>query len=145
MFSRMRMSGKLAKEDQLHPMVVYMQSILSSYLHYFKFESEIPTNLNEREAFVDCTWSFIRGAFTMTSIPIRILEVTIDGNKDLLRDGLPGPVSREDTDVYGSANASYVFCMSHVISLQEPTEFRRMDLYQKVQPQPEHQQGVEGW
>ncbi|KAF9332586.1 hypothetical protein BG006_004540 [Podila minutissima] len=72
----------IAKEDQLHPMVMYMQSILLSYFHYFKFDSEVPSSLNEREAFVDCTWSFIRGAFTMANIPTRMLEIAINGNKD---------------------------------------------------------------
>ena len=37
--------------------------------HYVKFDSEVQSSLNEREAFVDCTWSFIRGAFTRAGIP----------------------------------------------------------------------------
>ncbi|KAG0227750.1 hypothetical protein BGW41_003694 [Actinomortierella wolfii] len=63
-------------------MVMYIQSIILSYSHYFKFDSQVPINLNEREAFVDCTWSFIRGAFTMAGIPTRMLEITINGSKD---------------------------------------------------------------
>jgi hypothetical protein len=39
-------------------------------------------NLNERETFVDCTWSFIREAFTIANISTRMMEITIDGNKD---------------------------------------------------------------
>ncbi|KAG9061128.1 hypothetical protein KI688_007758 [Linnemannia hyalina] len=50
--------------------------------HYFKFDSEIPSSLNEREVFVDCTWSFIRGAFTMADIPTLMLEIATNGNKD---------------------------------------------------------------
>ncbi|KAG0037392.1 hypothetical protein BGZ83_003457 [Gryganskiella cystojenkinii] len=61
---------------------MYMQGVVLSYFYYFKFDSEIPSSLNEREAFVDCTWSFIRGAFTMADIPTRMLEIAINGKKD---------------------------------------------------------------
>ncbi|KAF9953861.1 hypothetical protein BGZ70_000094 [Mortierella alpina] len=73
---------KLAVENQLHPMVVYMTTIVHSYHHYFHFEPTVPSFLNEREAFVDLTWSFIRGAFTMAQIQTRMLEVSLSGSKE---------------------------------------------------------------
>ncbi|KAF9112803.1 hypothetical protein BGX30_007187, partial [Mortierella sp. GBA39] len=47
--------------------------------HDFAFHSELPQDLNEREAFIGFTWSFIRGALTLTNIETRSLEVLITG------------------------------------------------------------------
>ncbi|KAG0302075.1 hypothetical protein BGZ98_007810 [Dissophora globulifera] len=53
-----------------------------SYSHYFNFHSEVPKDLNEREAFADLTWSFIRGALTMNKIESRHLEVLVTEVQD---------------------------------------------------------------
>ncbi|KAG0247445.1 hypothetical protein BG011_001470, partial [Mortierella polycephala] len=52
----------------------------------------VPIESNEREAFTNLTWSFVRGALTMPKIESRSLEVLITGvsqrknqNKDLLQ------------------------------------------------------------
>ncbi|KAF9397573.1 hypothetical protein BGX21_008721 [Mortierella sp. AD011] len=47
--------------------------------HYFTFHDELPRDLNEREAFVGFSWTFIRGALTMAKIETRYLEVLITG------------------------------------------------------------------
>ncbi|KAF9560942.1 hypothetical protein EC968_005947 [Mortierella alpina] len=67
------------KEDLTDPVVFYLISIVVSYSHYFAFHSELPQDLNEREAFIGFTWSFIRGALTLTNIETRSLEVLITG------------------------------------------------------------------
>ncbi|KAI8361539.1 hypothetical protein B0O80DRAFT_437850 [Mortierella sp. GBAus27b] len=73
----------IAKEpDQLDPIVKYCTAVVSSYMHHFTFGNAVSRDVNEREAFVDCTWCFIRGALTIAKIPSRMLEVQIDGNKD---------------------------------------------------------------
>ncbi|KAK3815492.1 MAG: hypothetical protein J3Q66DRAFT_370820 [Benniella sp.] len=51
-------------------------------MHHFTFGNAVRTDINEREVFVDCTWSFIRTALTTANIPSRMMEVTIDGKKD---------------------------------------------------------------
>ncbi|KAG9319311.1 hypothetical protein KVV02_000727 [Mortierella alpina] len=66
-------------EDLTDPVVFYLISIVVSYSHYFAFHSELPQDLNEREAFIGFAWSFIRGALTLTSIETRSLEVLITG------------------------------------------------------------------
>ncbi|KAG0323102.1 hypothetical protein BGZ99_002941 [Dissophora globulifera] len=53
-----------------------------SYSHYFNLHSEVPKDLNEREAFADLTWSFIRVALTMNKIESRHLEVLVTGVQD---------------------------------------------------------------
>ncbi|KAF9405890.1 hypothetical protein BGZ94_003335 [Podila epigama] len=68
--------------DQLDPIVLYCQTILRSYMHHFTFGETISHNVNEREAFVDSTWCFIRTALTIAKIPSRMMEVQIDGNKE---------------------------------------------------------------
>ncbi|KAF9980046.1 hypothetical protein BGZ65_005627 [Modicella reniformis] len=51
--------------------------------HYFTFHNEIPSDINERMAFTDFTWRFVRGALTMTRIESRSLKVL---NRDLLQE-----------------------------------------------------------
>ncbi|KAF9344913.1 hypothetical protein BGX26_003761 [Mortierella sp. AD094] len=53
----------------------------------------VPEGLNEREGFADLTWTFIRGALTLSGIESRFLEVLVSGvdirknyNKNLLFD-----------------------------------------------------------
>ncbi|KAF9102278.1 hypothetical protein BGX27_011053 [Mortierella sp. AM989] len=84
-------AAAIKKEDMSDPVASYMFSIIMSYSHYFTFYKEIPQNLNEREGFTDLTWSFLRGALTMSEIETRHLEVSIRGveerkniDKDLL-------------------------------------------------------------
>ncbi|KAI8605431.1 hypothetical protein EDD21DRAFT_363541, partial [Dissophora ornata] len=67
------------KEDWRDPIAFYLISIVVSYSHYFVFRDDLPTDLNEREAFVGFSWAFIRGALTMTKIETRFLEVQITG------------------------------------------------------------------
>ncbi|KAF9993837.1 hypothetical protein BGZ79_001449 [Entomortierella chlamydospora] len=81
----------IKKEDMEDPIAAYMFSVVMSYTHYFTFHSEIPENINEREGFTDLTWSFIRGALTLTRIESRHLEVLITGvqaRKNLDKDPL---------------------------------------------------------
>ncbi|KAF9280633.1 hypothetical protein BGZ68_007115 [Mortierella alpina] len=68
--------------DYLDLFNTYRQSVTDEVNHYFQFGPTIPSHLNEREAFVDCTWSFIRGAFTAAGIQTRMLEVAISGSKE---------------------------------------------------------------
>ncbi|ORZ15579.1 hypothetical protein BCR41DRAFT_354103 [Lobosporangium transversale] len=73
----------VAKEpDQLDPLVTYCSAVLRSYMHHFTFSSTVRKDINEREAFVDFTWCFIRSALTIAKIPSRMLEVQMDGSKD---------------------------------------------------------------
>ncbi|KAF9170687.1 hypothetical protein BGX20_008646 [Mortierella sp. AD010] len=67
------------REDWKDPVVFYLISIVVSYSHYFTFHDELPRDLNEREAFVGFSWTFIRGALTMAKIETRYLEVLITG------------------------------------------------------------------
>ncbi|KAF9915842.1 hypothetical protein BX616_005239, partial [Lobosporangium transversale] len=68
--------------DQLDPLVTYCSAVLRSYMHHFTFSSTVRKDINEREAFVDFTWCFIRSALTIAKIPSRMLEVQMDGSKD---------------------------------------------------------------
>ncbi|KAG0239357.1 hypothetical protein BGW41_007771 [Actinomortierella wolfii] len=70
------------KENMEDPVAAYLFSIVMAYFHYFRFHAEIPGDLNEREGFTDLTWSFIRGALTMTNIESRHLEVLITGAQE---------------------------------------------------------------
>ncbi|KAK3807221.1 MAG: hypothetical protein J3Q66DRAFT_406477 [Benniella sp.] len=71
----------VAKEpDQLDPIVTYCSTVLRSYMHHFTFafDDTISKDLQEREAFVDCTWSFIRTALTIAKVRSRMLEIPIE-------------------------------------------------------------------
>ncbi|KAF8925752.1 hypothetical protein BGZ47_003081 [Haplosporangium gracile] len=51
-------------------------------MHHFAFGDVIGDKVNEREAFVDTTWSFVRTALTIAGIPTRMMKIQIDGNRD---------------------------------------------------------------
>jgi len=51
-------------------------------MHHFAFGDAISDQVNEREAFIDTTWSFVRTALTIAGIPTRMMEIPIDGNRD---------------------------------------------------------------
>ncbi|KAF8923800.1 hypothetical protein BGZ58_002502 [Dissophora ornata] len=63
--------------SEITPIDVYNK--WPNFSHYFVFRDDLPTDLNEREAFVGFSWAFIRGALTMTKIETRFLEVQITG------------------------------------------------------------------
>ncbi|KAK3841369.1 MAG: hypothetical protein J3R72DRAFT_154845 [Linnemannia gamsii] len=72
-------SKAVRDEDSHDPVVGYILYIVLSYLNYFTFHDEIPSDLNEREGFIDLVWTFIRGAMTLGRIETRSLEVLITG------------------------------------------------------------------
>ncbi|KAI1313796.1 hypothetical protein EDD11_002503 [Mortierella claussenii] len=63
--------SKAVRDEDLHDPVVG--------LNYFTFHDEIPSDLNEREGFMDLVWAFIRGAMTLARIETRSLEILITG------------------------------------------------------------------
>ncbi|KAF9346213.1 hypothetical protein BGX34_004099 [Mortierella sp. NVP85] len=71
-----------AEPNQEEAIVVYVNCVLHSYMHHFAFGDVISDKVNEREAFVDTTWSFVRTALTIAGIPTRMMEIPIDGNRD---------------------------------------------------------------
>ncbi|KAG0221193.1 hypothetical protein BGW41_007131, partial [Actinomortierella wolfii] len=74
--------NSITGENMKDCVVQYIMSIVYSY---------IPTDINERQGFVDLTWCFIRGAMTITGLETRYLEVLITGvqeRKNWTRDGL---------------------------------------------------------
>ncbi|KAG0306168.1 hypothetical protein BGZ99_001831 [Dissophora globulifera] len=71
-----------AEPDQEDTIVVYVNCVLHSYMHHFSFGDVISDKVNEREAFIDTTWNFVRTALTIARIPTRMMEIQIDGNKD---------------------------------------------------------------
>ncbi|KAF8976039.1 hypothetical protein BGZ46_008637 [Entomortierella lignicola] len=66
-------ASAVKKEDLTDPVAFYLISII------FEFHSEIPSDINEREGFITCTWSFIRSALTMAQVESRPLEVLVTG------------------------------------------------------------------
>ncbi|KAF9355114.1 hypothetical protein BGX34_010643 [Mortierella sp. NVP85] len=80
-------SSAFFEESLKDPIVRYMSSIITSYEHYLKHRDEIPQDLNERDAFVHLTWSFIRGAMTVVGIESRSLEVLIVGVRERMNHG----------------------------------------------------------
>ncbi|KAK3822650.1 MAG: hypothetical protein J3Q66DRAFT_329852 [Benniella sp.] len=76
-------SSALFEESLKDPIVRYISSIITSYEHYFKHCGEIiPQDLNEKDAFVHLTWSFIRGAMTVIGIESRSFEVLLVGVRE---------------------------------------------------------------
>ncbi|KAG0352911.1 hypothetical protein BGZ54_002516 [Gamsiella multidivaricata] len=72
--------SKAIRDENLQDSLVgYIFYVVLSYLNYFTFHDEIPSDLNEREGFIDLTWAFIRGAMTLVRIETRSLEVLITG------------------------------------------------------------------
>ncbi|KAF9425004.1 hypothetical protein BGZ94_007931 [Podila epigama] len=71
-----------AEPNQEDVIVVYVNCVLHSYMHHFAFGDAVSDKVNEREAFVDTTWGFLRTALTIAGIPSRMMEIQIDGNKD---------------------------------------------------------------
>ncbi|KAG9065456.1 hypothetical protein KI688_002783 [Linnemannia hyalina] len=71
-----------AEPNQEEAIVVYVNCVLHSYMHHFAFGDAISDKVNEREAFIDTTWSFVRTALTIAGIPTRMMEIQIDGNRD---------------------------------------------------------------
>ncbi|KAF9343691.1 hypothetical protein BGX26_005349 [Mortierella sp. AD094] len=63
------------------------EAVRIAILHYFSFYSTIPTDLSEREGFVDMPWTFIRGALTLAKIKTRMLEVAIERNRERKNEG----------------------------------------------------------
>ncbi|KAG0073486.1 hypothetical protein BGZ90_011545 [Linnemannia elongata] len=72
-------SRAVRDEDSHDPVVGYILYVVLTYLNYFTFHDEIPSDINEREGFMDLTWAFIRGAMTLARIETRSLEVLITG------------------------------------------------------------------
>ncbi|KAF9415395.1 hypothetical protein BGZ76_004802 [Entomortierella beljakovae] len=111
-----KISLAVKKEDLTDPVAFYLISIIVSYPHYFEFHSEIPSDLNEREGFVTCAWSFIRGALTMAKVETRSLEVLVTGveeRKNVGRD------LRFEPKITGQFADGIGFCGSNQVYLAE--------------------------
>ncbi|KAG0226145.1 hypothetical protein BGX31_007386 [Mortierella sp. GBA43] len=105
------------------PIAFYLISIVASYSHYFEFHSEVPCDLNEREGYADLVWSFIRGAFTLTGIESRHLEVQISGVQERKNHGKNhGKNPFIDTMEQGQFCDGVGFCGSDQIFLAESSQ-----------------------
>ncbi|KAF9352666.1 hypothetical protein BGX34_012029 [Mortierella sp. NVP85] len=123
-------------EDLTDPVVFYLISIVVSYSHYFAFHSELPQNLNEREAFISSAWSFIRGALTLTNIETRSLEVLITGVEERRNQNLDHRLEVKQTgqfaDGVGFSGANQVY-LAEASTLHQPkAEKLKEDEYKLV-------------
>ncbi|KAK3847982.1 MAG: hypothetical protein J3R72DRAFT_518698 [Linnemannia gamsii] len=110
-------------EDLTDPVVFYLISIVVSYSHYFAFHSELPQDLNEREAFIGFAWSFIRGALTLTNIETRSLEVLITGVEERKNQNLDLRLDVKQTgqfaDGVGFSGANQIY-LAEASTLHQP-------------------------
>ncbi|KAI1313035.1 hypothetical protein EDD11_002740 [Mortierella claussenii] len=69
-------------ENMKDPVAAYLFTVVMAYYHYFKFRSEVPEDINEREGFAGLTWVFLQTSLTMYDVESRYLEVFIKATDD---------------------------------------------------------------
>ncbi|KAF9924794.1 hypothetical protein FBU30_005286 [Linnemannia zychae] len=93
-------------------------------------------NMNEREAFISFAWTFIRGAFTLTNIETRSLEVLITGVEERKNHGLDLRLETKQAgkfaDGTGFSGANQIYLAEAVLLHEPKPEKLKEDEYKLV-------------